>query len=96
MNRCLEETNIPERMTKGKTTLIQKEPPQQLQTHDVPIDDVENTNGTNQGRCSIRKKKAVDGSPKNRKDVTREQEEQKIYNRLINASSKRAKWDGKL
>ena len=26
MNRCLQETNIPEWMTKGKTTLIQKDP----------------------------------------------------------------------
>ena len=37
-------------MTKEKTTLIQKDPkkePQQLQN--VPIDDVENMNGTNQG-----------------------------------------------
>ena len=38
-------------MTKGKTTLIQKDPkkkpPQQLQTHNVPADDTENTNSTN-------------------------------------------------
>ena len=27
MNRCLQESHVPEWMTKGKTTLIQKEPP---------------------------------------------------------------------
>ena len=40
-------------MTKGRTTLIKKyppkDPPQQLQTHNLPTDDVETTNGTNQG-----------------------------------------------
>ena len=48
MNRCLEETVMPEWIT----TLIQKDPtkgtaPQQLQTHIVPTDDVENANSTN-------------------------------------------------
>ena len=52
MNRCLKERNIPEWITQGKITLIQKDPPQrhrpkQLQTHEVPTDDVENTNDTN-------------------------------------------------
>ena len=54
MNRCLQETNIPECMTEGKTKLIQKDPqkwtappPKQLETHNVPTDDMENTNGTN-------------------------------------------------
>ena len=42
MNRCLQETGIPECMRKGKITQIQ-----QLQTHNVPTDDAENTNGTN-------------------------------------------------
>ena len=42
MNRCLQEARVPEGMTKGKTTLIQKGPlkgstPKQLQTHNVPI-----------------------------------------------------------
>ena len=41
-------------MTKGKTTLIQKDPPQrnrpkQLQTHNLPIDDVENIYSTKKG-----------------------------------------------
>ena len=47
-------------MTKGKTTLIQKDPhkgitpskkkkKRKLKTHKLPIDDVKNTNGTNQG-----------------------------------------------
>ena len=55
MNRCLEETEIQEWMTKRKTTLIQKDTKkrnrvQQLQTHTVPTDDVENTDDTNQGQ----------------------------------------------
>ena len=58
MNRCLKRTVIPEWMTTGKTILIQdkkyqktKDPKrnryQQLQTHNVPTDDVKNINGTN-------------------------------------------------
>ena len=30
MNRCLEEADIPEWVTKGKTTLIQKDPKKEL------------------------------------------------------------------
>ena len=49
MNRCLKETGTPEWVTRGKTILIQKDSksdrPQQLQTHNVFTDDVEN--GTN-------------------------------------------------
>ena len=44
-----QKTEIAEWMTKGKTTQIPKDPPtqrNQLETHN---DDVENTNGTNQG-----------------------------------------------
>ena len=53
MNRCLQETDMPKWITKGKSILIQKDPPpkkktpQQIQTHNVPTDDVKNTNGTN-------------------------------------------------
>ena len=46
MNRCLQETDIPKWMNKGKTSLMQKDT-KQLQTHNMPTDDVENTNGTN-------------------------------------------------
>ena len=55
MNRCLQGAHIPKWMTKGKTTLIQKDPskgtaPKQLQTYNLPTDDVENINSTNKGR----------------------------------------------
>ena len=54
MNRCLQEVNIPEWMTMGKTTHFQKKKPysnspKQLKTYNMPIYDVENTNGTNYG-----------------------------------------------
>ena len=51
MNRCLEEIGIPKWMTKRKTILIQKDSQkgtfQQPQSHNMPTDDVENTNSTN-------------------------------------------------
>ena len=55
MNKCLQTAHVPEWMTKGKTTLIQKDPnkgttPKQLQTHNLPTNDVENINSTNKGR----------------------------------------------
>ena len=55
MNRCLQDTQVPEWMTKGKTILIQKDrskrtAPKQLQTHNLPTNDVENTNSTNKGK----------------------------------------------
>ena len=50
MNRFFEEIDISELINKRKTTLIQKDPQkgtthQQLQTHNVTTDDLENTNG---------------------------------------------------
>ena len=55
MNRCLQETHVPKWMTKEKTTLIQKDhpkktAPKQLQTYNLPNEDVENINSTNKGR----------------------------------------------
>ena len=54
MNRYLQEADVSEWMTKGKTTLTQEDPlkkrSKQLQTYNVPIYDVENTNCTNKGR----------------------------------------------
>ena len=53
MKRCVEETYALEWMTQGKTPLspIQNDPPknrsQQLQTHNVPTHDMENTNRIN-------------------------------------------------
>ena len=52
MNIYVQEADIFEWMTKGKTTLIQKDQtkrtaPKQLKTKNVPIDDMENTTGTN-------------------------------------------------
>ncbi len=54
-NRCQEESDGRELMTKGKIALVQiyplkKNHPKQLQTHNMPTDDVENTNGTKKGR----------------------------------------------
>ena len=56
-NRYLQDAHVLEWMTKGKTTLIQKDPsqrycPKQLQTHNLPTNDVENTNSTNKGKKS--------------------------------------------
>ena len=47
MNKCMQKTDIPKWMTKGKVTLIQKDPLKGTapKTHDMPTDDVENTNG---------------------------------------------------
>ena len=53
MNRCRPETYIPEWMTNEKTTMIQKKKKkkkrkkktQQLQTRNVPTDDMANING---------------------------------------------------
>ena len=55
MNRCLQWAHVPEWVTKGKTTLIQKDPAQRnrlkpLMTNNLPTDDVENINSTNKGR----------------------------------------------
>ena len=53
MNKGSQQIDIPKWITKGKSTLIQKdlqkEQSQQLQTYNVLTADVENTNGTNQG-----------------------------------------------
>ena len=51
LNRYLQETDIPERITKRKTTLIQKDPEKEplSNTYNVLNDDVENTNDTNKG-----------------------------------------------
>ena len=47
MNRCLQETAIHECITKGKTTMIQKDPQKgtalnHVRIHNVPTDDEEN------------------------------------------------------
>ena len=51
MNKSIQKTEISEWVTKGKTTnpkrLPQRNCPTQLENHDVPTDDVENTNGKN-------------------------------------------------
>ena len=53
MNICLQETDIPQWMTQGKTYLIKKKKKrnctQQLLTHNGPTDYMKNTNGANQG-----------------------------------------------
>ena len=46
MNKFFDETYILEWMTKGKIP-TKELPRQQQKTHDVPTDDVQNTNGTN-------------------------------------------------
>ena len=49
--KCIQKTEIPEWITKGKTTNpkrpLSNELPNQLQTHNVPTNDVENTNRAN-------------------------------------------------
>ena len=55
MNRCLQGAHVPDWMTKGKTTLIKKDPSKrncskQLQTDNLSTNDVENTNSTNKGK----------------------------------------------
>ena len=55
MNRCLQGEHVPEWVTQGKIRMIQKNSlketaPKQLQTHNVPSDDVENINSTNKER----------------------------------------------
>ena len=54
MNRCLQRAHVPKGMTKGRIHWSKrtqaKERPQQLQTYDLPTDDVENINSTNKGR----------------------------------------------
>ena len=46
MNKCLQTAEAPESMTKGRTTLIQKDPSKEL-PHNLPINYVENINSTN-------------------------------------------------
>ena len=56
MNRCLKGAQVPKWMSKGKTTLIQKtlakNCSKQIQTHNLPTNDVENTNSTDKGKRS--------------------------------------------
>ena len=48
VNKYMQKTEIPEWITKGKTTLIQKDPLKPTApNNNVLTDDVENTNGTN-------------------------------------------------
>ena len=62
MNKCLQRAHVPEWMTKERTTLIkkghkQRNRPKQLQTHNLPTNDVENINSTNKGRDLLLSKK---------------------------------------
>ena len=56
MNRCQQRAHVSEWMTKGRTTVFQKDPgnrtllTKQLQTYKLPSDDVENIINTNKGR----------------------------------------------
>ena len=53
MNRCLQGAQVPDWMTKVKTTLIQKDPrncSKQLQTDHLPTNDMENINSINKGK----------------------------------------------
>ena len=55
MNKCLQRAHVPEWMAIGRITLMQKDPkqrnrPKQLQTHNLPTNDMENTNSSNEGR----------------------------------------------
>ena len=52
MNKCLQTAHIPEWMTKGRTTKgpKQRKCHKQLQTHNLPTNNVENINSTNKER----------------------------------------------
>ena len=58
--------------------------PQQLQTHNVPTDNVENTKSTNYDPLIS----PVYGCPRKRKDATERPEEYESNNTLINTSSR--------
>ena len=84
MNSCLQGTHVPEWMTKGKTTLIQKDPlagtsPKQLQTHNLPTDDVENLNTTNKGIDFSTRLQVADCSLRNRKNAAKSPEARESY-----------------
>ena len=58
INRCLQCAQAPEWMTKGKDYINPKGTEQrncykQLQTHNLPTNDVENTNSTNKGKVQL-------------------------------------------
>ena len=77
MNRCLQGAQVSEWMTnhidiKGPK---QKNRSKQLQTHNLPIDDVENINSTNKRRDL----QAADSSLRNRKDAAKDPEAQQSY-----------------
>ena len=95
MNRCLQEADVPNWMTKGKTVLIQKDSlkgttPKQLQTHNVPTYDVENTNSTNKGGDLLLVNKPWT-LPQGTKDTASGPGVQESYCTLINTSSMRAR-----
>ena len=79
MNRCLQRAHVPKWMTKRRTIdpkgPKQRNCPKQLQTHNLPTNDVENINSTNKER-NLLLAKAMDCLLRNRKDVTKDPEAQ--------------------
>ena len=74
-------------MMKGKNH------PKQLQNHNMPTYDVENTNGTNKGRYFSLTSRGL--FPEEQKVCYKSPEEQEKYVSFINTSSTRARLDGK-
>ena len=77
MNTCLQRAYVPEWMSKGRSALIKKYPnkrnrSKQLQTRNLPNDDVENINRTN--KTFTTRQQALDCSLRNRIDAAKEQE----------------------
>ena len=99
MNRYLQEKGIPQWMTKGKTTLIQKDPPKKPPQTTRPITCQPLTRNilTVQIREEIYDSLIGRGLfPKNRKGTASGPEVQESYSRLISASSRRERRDGKI
>ena len=81
MNRCLQGAEIPDWMTKRKTTKgpKQRNCSKQLQNDNLPTNDVENTNSTNKGKKFTIRKQTADCSQTNRKDAAKDPETQQNY-----------------
>ena len=83
-NRCLQRAHVPEWMTKGKTTIIEKDPFNETDptttSSTLPTDNVENINSTKNGRDLLgNRKDATRDLLGNRKDATRDPEAQKSH-----------------
>ena len=96
LNKCLEEENIPESMTKEKTNLIQKDRQKgTISSNYRPIKCLRLMWKIAARRKSITRLYAEYYFTKNRKDAAREPKKQMIYCTLISTPSERIKLDEK-